>query len=97
MDQMLGRQSGKAMMDVVTYPAWRYILTTYLKTSCDQIMLPEWQDRQIKAVRDAGVEIEVENLNSSHSPFLSLPEEIVAAVVRVSGRSVTVSVSERST
>ena len=88
MEALLARQSGAAMTDAVTYPAWRYIPTTYLKTQDDRVLFPEWQERQIKAVRDVGVELTVENYKSSHSPFLSMPGEMVAAVERAAEQRV---------
>ena len=88
MEALLVRQSGKAMTDKITYAAWRYIPTTYLSTRDDRVLFPEWQERQIKAVRDAGVELRVETYKSSHSPFLSIPGEMVAAVERVAEQQV---------
>ena len=83
MEAMLVRQAGAAMIDAVTYPAWRDIPTTYLRMKDDHVLFPEWQDRQIKAVQDAGVAIGVEEFKASHSPYLSIPGEMVAAVERV--------------
>ena len=88
MEGLLARQSGKAMTDKVTYPAWRHIPTTYLRTRDDQVLFPEWQERQVKAVRDAGVELTVEIYKSSHSPYLSIPGEMVAAVERAAEQEV---------
>ena len=89
MEKLLTRQSGKAMIDVVTYAAWQYIPTTYLRTEDDQVLFPDWQERQIKAVRDTGISLTVETFKSSHSPFLSMPEEMVAAVGRAVERQAT--------
>ena len=80
MEALLVRQSGKAMTDAITYPAWRYIPTTYFRTLDDRVLFLDWQDRQIKAVRDAGASVAVETYESSHSPFLSMPKRMVAAV-----------------
>ncbi len=57
---LLVRQGGSAMTDSITYPAWQDIPTTCLRTLDDQVLFLAWQDRQIKAVRDAGVAISVE-------------------------------------
>ena len=89
LEKLLVRQSGKIMTDAVTYPAWQHIPTTYLMTQDDQVLFPEWQERQIKAVRDTGASITVESFRSSHSPFLSMPEEMVAAVERAVERQAT--------
>ncbi|MCJ1385971.1 hypothetical protein MMC17_009096 [Xylographa soralifera] len=90
MEALLVRQSGRAMTDAITYPAWQHISTTYLRTQDDEVLFPVWQERQIKAVRDAGVSISVETFKSSHSPFLSMPGEMIAAVERAAGQQVTV-------
>lgn len=82
MSRRLVRQDGKASMDQVTWPAWSMIPTTYLRTEEDRMFFPDWQDRQIRKVRGAGTEVVVESFEASHSPFLSMPEEIVAAVER---------------
>ncbi|KAI4192747.1 MAG: hypothetical protein LQ350_008567 [Teloschistes chrysophthalmus] len=83
MEALLVRQSGPAMTDEVTYPAWQYVPVTYIRTQDDRVLFPEWQARQIKAVKDAGVEPEVEVLETSHSPFLSKPEKIAKVVMKV--------------
>lgn len=82
MKDRLVRQNGKAQMDQITWPAWSMIPTTYLRTEEDRILFPDWQDRQIGKVRGAGTEIIAESFKASHSPFLSMPGEIVAAIVR---------------
>ena len=89
MEGLLTRQSRKAMTDTVTYPAWQHIPTTYLKTQHDLLLFPDWQGRQIKTVRDAGASITVETYKESNSPFLSMPEEMVAAVERAVKRQAT--------
>ncbi|KAL9063589.1 MAG: hypothetical protein Q9161_009382 [Pseudevernia consocians] len=90
MEALLARQSGPAMTNTITYPAWQHIPTTYLRTREDQVLFPDWQERQIKAVKDAGASLTVETFKSSHSPFLSIPGEMVAAVERVAEHQVTV-------
>lgn len=89
MESLLSRQSGPAMTDAITYPAWQYIPTTYLRTQEDQVLFPDWQERQIKAVKDAGTSLAVETFKSSHSPYLSMPGEMVAAVKRAAEQRIT--------
>ena len=89
MEALLTPQSGKAMIDAITYPAWQFIPTTYLRTQDDQVLFPHWQERQIKAVEDAGVGLTVETFESSHSPFLSIPGKMIAAVKRAVDQQVT--------
>ncbi|KAL9595758.1 MAG: hypothetical protein Q9219_006256 [cf. Caloplaca sp. 3 TL-2023] len=80
MENLLVPQSGRAMTDTITYPAWQHVPTTFVKTRCDKILFPSWQDQQIKAVQDAGFSVEVTELESSHSPFLSMPDKMLAVV-----------------
>ena len=86
MEKLLVRQFGAAMTDTVTYPAWKCVPTTYLRTEQDKVLFPKWQDRQIKTVEDAGVAIEIHSFPSSHSPFLSMPEGVVDVVTKVSDK-----------
>lgn len=88
MEALLVRQSGLAMTDTITYAAWQHIPTTYLRTQDDQVLFLDWQERQIKAAKDAGANFTVETFRSSHSPFLSMPEEMVAAVERAAAQQV---------
>lgn len=90
MEALLVRQSGPAMTDTITYAAWQHIPTTYLRTQDDRVLFPDWQERQIKAVRDAGFNLTVETYKSSHSPFLSIPGEMVAAVERAAEQQIIV-------
>jgi len=53
------------------------------------VLFLAWQDRQIKAVRDAGVEVSVETFQLSYSPFLSMPGEVVNAVERAAMEKIT--------
>ncbi|KAI9663703.1 MAG: hypothetical protein M1821_007193 [Bathelium mastoideum] len=82
MEALLVRQSASAMVDQVTYAPWRHIPTTYLRATKDNILFLEWQDRQIKAVRDAGVDVTIETYDSSHSLFSSVPEKMIGAIKR---------------
>lgn len=83
MAKLLVPRNAKAMADVVTFEAWSDVPVTYLRTEEDRVFSPEWQDRQIQAVREKGVRVGVESLRSSHSPFLSVPGEVIAGVERV--------------
>ncbi|KAL8946904.1 MAG: hypothetical protein Q9222_006758 [Ikaeria aurantiellina] len=82
LEAMLVRQDVRAGLVTITHPAWKYSPTTYLRTTEDGVLFLDWQDRQIKAVRDAGVDIAVETFKASHSPFISIPDDMVDAVVR---------------
>ncbi|KAL9012452.1 MAG: hypothetical protein Q9173_002789 [Seirophora scorigena] len=85
MAALLVRQSAAAMAGEVTYPAWRHAPTTYLLTMRDEVLFPHWQERQIKAVEETGTRVRVERFDAGHSPFLSMPHQMVAAVERAVG------------
>ena len=82
MEALLVRHSLAALVDEVHHPTWKDIPTTYLRATLDQVLLLKWQDTQIQKVKEAGVDIAVETFESSHSPYLSMPEKIVEAVER---------------
>ena len=85
------QQSNKAMMTEVTHEAWRYIPTTYLRALEDNALPLFWQDREIEAVEKEGIKVEVESFSTSHSPYLSMPAEIVGAIERASNQALVVS------
>lgn len=79
---LLVHQAARALGDPVHHEPWRIIATTYLKCEMDGAIFPDWQQRQIEAVQSAGGNIKVESYKSSHSPFLSMPEEMLQAIER---------------
>ncbi|KAI4110376.1 MAG: hypothetical protein LQ345_007015, partial [Seirophora villosa] len=85
MAALLVRQSAAAMTGEVTFPAWRYVPVTYLLTTRDEVLFPTWQERQIEAVEGTGIRVRVERFEAGHSPFLSMPDQMVAAVERAVG------------
>ena len=86
MARLMTRHSAKAQIDQVSYDAWRDVGVTYLMMEEDRVLFPEWQQQQIEAVRREGVEVEVRTYKASHSPFLSLPGEMVDAVKKVADK-----------
>ncbi|KAL8672150.1 MAG: hypothetical protein Q9168_003373 [Polycauliona sp. 1 TL-2023] len=82
MAALLVNHSGRAVTDTITYPAWRYIPTTYVRTLRDEVLFPSWQDRQIKAVEDEAIKITIETFDTSHSPFLSVPDTMIGVIER---------------
>lgn len=80
------RHSLAAIAGKISYLAWQHIPTTYLACFEHKVLLPEWQAKMMQAVKDSGTEIEVDTYNASHSPFLSLTDEMVAAVESVAAK-----------
>ena len=69
----------------LTYPAYKYVPSTYL--FCEKDMaLPIHVQRGM--VENSGVDWKTETLDASHSPFLSFPDEMAASIRRAAGESV---------
>ena len=85
-ENLLVRHSLAALASPISYPAWQRLPTTYLRCTEDKVLFPEWQDKLIQAVKDSGSEVEVETYKASHSPYLSMPENMVEVVDRVARR-----------
>lgn len=49
----------------------------------DAALIPMVQEMMIENVRKTGVNVEVERLPASHSPFLSMPEETANLVLKI--------------
>ena len=57
--------------------AWRALPKLYLRTEDDRMIPPAWQDR----MAGRGAPVTVHSLAGGHSPFLSRPGEIAAALL----------------
>ena len=74
--------SYKCFYSKLTYVGWRDIPSTYFYCLQDQA-IPI--DDQKGMVEGSGVQFRTETLDASHSPFLSMPDKVVAAVRRAAG------------
>ena len=84
---ILRPQSWPAYEGELTYEAWKDIPTSYLHCTKDQAMVPPAQEGMVAACEEAGVEIRVEKVESSHSPFLSKVKETGDFIRRSAGES----------
>ncbi|GAB1198169.1 hypothetical protein APSETT444_007477 [Aspergillus pseudonomiae] len=75
-----------AQFDPISREAYRNIPTTYIVCEQDAGLIPLVQEMMIENVRKAGVDIDVERLSASHSPFLSMPEETAKLVLRIASQ-----------
>ncbi|KAI1495961.1 Alpha/beta hydrolase fold-1 [Biscogniauxia marginata] len=66
-----------------TYEAWRGIPTTYVRAAEDQWLPPEFQDFCLENAANAGVSVNVEVLDSGHSPYVKFANELADMVVKV--------------
>ena len=69
-----------------SYAAWKDFRTTYVLCEEDYALPPTAQEQMIADARAKGANIDVERIQSSHSPFLSQPQRIADIVRRVAGR-----------
>lgn len=70
-----------------TRSGWGRVARTFLRTGQDEALTPVLQDKMI-AEADAwtpGNRFQVLQLNSSHSPFASQPEELARLLAEVAG------------
>ncbi|CAG8893106.1 unnamed protein product [Penicillium egyptiacum] len=72
-----------AQFDPVTHEAYRTIPTAYILCDKDEGLIPKVQEMMIDNVRKAGVNVHVERLPASHSPFLSMPEQTAKLVLKI--------------
>ena len=77
---MLVRHCAAAMGGSLTFPAWKYVPATYIATTLDMVLFPEWQKGMIDAVRKEGVHLNVRTYDASHSPYLSMTKQMVDVV-----------------
>ncbi|KAE8390748.1 Alpha/beta hydrolase fold-1 [Aspergillus alliaceus] len=72
-----------AQFDSISHEAYRSAPTTYIVCEKDAGLIPMVQEMMIDNVRKAGVDITVEKLPASHSPFLSMPEKTAKLVLDI--------------
>jgi pimeloyl-ACP methyl ester carboxylesterase len=68
----------------LSHAGWRHIPATYLYCLRDQAIPVQAQRDMVAA---AGVPFREETLDTSHSPFLSVPDQVAAAVRRAAGET----------
>ncbi|GMG23517.1 unnamed protein product [Aspergillus oryzae] len=75
-----------AQFDTISNEAYRSIPATYIVCEQDAALIPMVQEMMIGNVRKVGVDIDVERLPASHSPFLSMPEETAKLVLKIASQ-----------
>ncbi|KAF2016526.1 alpha/beta-hydrolase [Aaosphaeria arxii CBS 175.79] len=71
-----------------TGASWKEIPTRYLLCEDDQAIPAFAQELMANGVKEAGGDIEVERIKTSHSPFLSRPDLVVNWIRRVAGETI---------
>ncbi|KAK1534782.1 uncharacterized protein CCOS01_03534 [Colletotrichum costaricense] len=80
----LKHHSYQTFYSKLTYPAYKDIPVTYIKCELDNAIPHQGQQQMIDT---AGVDVTVETMQASHSPFLSKPDEVIAACRRSAGET----------
>ena len=65
------------------YEGWRDAPVSYLRCLEDNALTLEMQDAMLETATAEGVEVDVFNMSSSHSPFLSMPDKTVEWIERL--------------
>ncbi len=79
----LKKQALKVLMEggEHSYAGWMDVPVWYLSTTEDKALPPQAQAYFVQVARDAGADITLKQVASSHSPMLSKPEETVDFIV----------------
>ena len=86
---MLVPHSIAAFVEPVTETSWRELPVTYLYCTEDRVLWYDWQVEQVRAMREQGGDVRTETFRASHSPYLSMPGEVVEAIQRASAAAVS--------
>ena len=82
---ILQPMANSAFSTPTSYAGWRDygIPVTFIKCLQDAAVIPELCDRYIARMKEAGVDVSVESLDTSHSPFWSAPDALFEVLQRV--------------
>jgi pimeloyl-ACP methyl ester carboxylesterase len=84
---MLKPHSYRTFASRVTYPGWQYVPSTYLLCEKDEAIPIQAQKGMVEGAQQAGADMKVETVDASHSPFMSMPEEVARSIRRAAGES----------
>jgi len=71
-------------MGSLTYPAYKYIPTTYVIPTDDRIIPTEYQKSMLAAAQKDGAEgIKVLSLETGHAPMVTAPEAVADILIGV--------------
>lgn len=86
--KMLKPHSYGTFSSKVTYPGWKYVPSTYLVCEKDEAIPLHAQKGMIEGAQKAGANMNVDTVAASHSPFLSIPQDVAQSIRRAAGESV---------
>ncbi|KAH8762131.1 Alpha/beta hydrolase fold-1 [Diaporthe sp. PMI_573] len=81
----LSHHSHKVLFSKLTYPAYKNIPTSYQFCKKDNAIPLFAQEKMVEDARALGVHVDTDTFDASHSPFLSMPDDVVAACKRAVG------------
>ncbi|KAF7939178.1 uncharacterized protein EAE97_007259 [Botrytis byssoidea] len=83
----LSRWNGNAMYQPLKdRAAWRVIETSYVITKMDMTVFLDFQVSMLEAVKKEGKEVRVWELETGHSPTLTMTDELVKIILEVAGK-----------
>ncbi|ETI24703.1 hypothetical protein G647_04072 [Cladophialophora carrionii CBS 160.54] len=85
---MLKPHSYRTFASKVTYAGWRHVPSTYLLCEKDEAIPIHAQKGMVEAAQQAGADMKVETVSASHSPFMSMAEEMARSIRRAAGETV---------
>jgi pimeloyl-ACP methyl ester carboxylesterase len=65
----------------LTYPAYKFLPTTYVITEGDKVIPPENQREMLAAAETDGSKITVQSLDAGHVPMVGVPEKVAEVLV----------------
>lgn len=83
--EILKPHSYRAFFTKATYPGWKHVPRTYLYCEKDMAIPIQAQKGMVES---SGVEWKTESIDASHSPFLSVPEEVANSIRRAAGEAI---------
>lgn len=81
----LSHHSYGCLFTKLTYPAYKDIPTTYFLCEKDNAIPLFVQKKMVENARALGVQVDTVTFDASHSPFLSMPDDVVTACKRAAG------------
>jgi hypothetical protein len=73
----------------LTYPAYKYILVSYLVCEADKIIPPQLQRDIVEMMsKESGRDIDVHVLQAGHCPNVSMPGAVVDAIMKATNKDV---------
>jgi pimeloyl-ACP methyl ester carboxylesterase len=86
--KMLKPHSYRTFASKLTHVGWKHIPSTYLLCEKDEAIPIQVQKNMVEGAQQAGANMKTEWVDASHSPFISIPEEMAKSIRRAAGESV---------